>query len=440
MSATTAAAFTTVPHLTTALTGPLLTIETQMLSRQAEIEQWFRSQWLQTPAPFYASADLRNAGFKLAPVDTNLFPAGFNNLNPEFDSLCMHAFQSAAERVVPRSCGALLIPEDHTRNPFYWENVGRLLRIMELAGFKARVGTLDSDAKEPIAMTLSDGRVLQREPVHRVGAKIKVGDFSPCFVLLNNDLSAGMPAILQGITQPVVPPLALGWATRRKSQHFSHYEQVADEFAQLIGIDPWLINPFFRRCGKIDFQKREGEDCLAINVGELLLKIRDKYREFGINEKPFVFVKADSGTYGMNIMVAHSPDEVRDLNRKQRNKMARGKGGAQVTEVLVQEGVHTFETWKGAVAEPVVYMIDHFVVGGFYRVHTQRGPDENLNSPGMHFEPLAFADPCCQPDQCQGPDAYCNRFYAYGVVARLALLAASRELAQAQTETTVDAA
>jgi oxygen-independent coproporphyrinogen-3 oxidase len=25
--------------------------------------------------------DLRNAGFKLAPVDTNLFPAGFNNLN-----------------------------------------------------------------------------------------------------------------------------------------------------------------------------------------------------------------------------------------------------------------------------------------------------------------------------------------------------------------------
>ena len=30
------------------------------------------------------SVDLRNSGFKLAPVDTNLFPGGFNNLNPGF--------------------------------------------------------------------------------------------------------------------------------------------------------------------------------------------------------------------------------------------------------------------------------------------------------------------------------------------------------------------
>jgi glutamate--cysteine ligase len=96
---------------------------------------------------------------------------------------------------------------------------------------------------------------------------------------------------------------------------------------------------------------------------------------------------------------------------------------------MVQEGVYTFETWgaKNAVAEPVVYMIDHYVVGGFYRVHTERRPDENLNAPGMHFEPLAFAGPCCYPDLSQEPDANPNRFYAYGVIARLALLAAARE-------------
>ena len=73
------------------------------------------------------------------------------------------------------------------------------------------------------------------------------------------DLSAGLPAVLENISQPVVPPVALGWATRRKSQHFGIYDQVADEFAQLIDIDSWLINPLFRRCGQIDFQKREGE-------------------------------------------------------------------------------------------------------------------------------------------------------------------------------------
>jgi glutamate--cysteine ligase len=72
-------------------------------------------------------------------------------------------------------------------------------------------------------------------------------------------------------------------------------------------------------------------------------------------------------------------------------------------------------------------MMDRYVVGGFYRVHTGRGVDENLNAPGMHFVPLSF-ETACLPDHKVGPDAPPNRFYAYGVVARLALLAASREL------------
>jgi glutamate--cysteine ligase len=72
-------------------------------------------------------------------------------------------------------------------------------------------------------------------------------------------------------------------------------------------------------------------------------------------------------------------------------------------------------------------MIDHFVVGGFYRVHTSKGINENLNAPGAHFQPLAFAETCNSPDKTKEPDAFPNRFYAYGVVARLALLAAARE-------------
>lgn len=111
--------------------------------------------------------------------------------------------------------------------------------------------------------------------------------------------------------------------------------------------------------------------------------------------------------------------------------MAASKGGMATRRVILQEGVYTFETWgeAQAVAEPVVYTIDHYVVGGFYRVHTRRGPDENLNAPGMQFEPLAFAEPCTTPERHLAPDAQPNRFYAYGVIARLALLAAARELA-----------
>ena len=110
--------------------------------------------------------------------------------------------------------------------------------------------------------------------------------------------------------------------------------------------------------------------------------------------------------------------------------MATIKEGQKVTKALIQEGVYTNETWgsPATVAEPVVYLIDQNVVGGFYRVHPQRSTNENLNSPGMYFERLAFDECCISPDKEQSPDAHPNRFYSYGVIARLALLAAAREM------------
>ena len=419
-----------VPHLTTALTGPLLALEERFLERETRIEQWFHEKWLATPVPFYTSVDLRNAGFKLAPVDTNLFPAGFNNLNPAFHPLCVQALQAAVERLCPRAARILLIPENHTRNTFYWENIGALLMLLERAGYKVRIGSLLAGDALPPSITLASGRVIPLTPIVRTGDRVGVPDFNPCLVLLNNDLSAGPPAILQGLAQPVMPPLSLGWWNRLKSGHFTQYRQLAIEFGALNDIDPWLIDPIFRRCGQIDFQKREGEDCLARNVEEVLRLVGEKYQEYGITQKPFVIVKADAGTYGMGIMTVHHADEVRQLNRRQRNKMAVIKEGQTVQEVMVQEGVYTFETLgpEQAVAEPVVYMVDRFVVGGFYRLHGARGTDENLNAPGMQFQSLAFAECCTNPDGTQSPDSWPNRFYAYGVVARLALLAAACEL------------
>ncbi len=203
---------------------------------------------------------------------------------------------------------------------------------------------------------------------------------------------------------------------------------MAGDFARAMGIDPWLINPDFAVCGQINFQERQGEECLASNVDTVLTRVKAKYAQYGVKEQPFVIVKADAGTYGMGIMTVRDASEVKALNRKQRNKMAVVKEGLQVTEVIIQEGVHTYETIEGNVAEPVVYMIDRYVVGGFYRVNTERGRDENLNAPGMRFEPLAFDCGCTMPDHNCAPDDAPNRFFAYGVVARLALLAAAVEL------------
>ena len=428
-----------VPHLTTALTGPMLALEKRFLDAETTIERWLRGEWLAHSPPFYCSVNLRNSGFKLAPVDTNLFPGGFNNLNPAFLPLCVQAAMVAVEKVCPEAKNLLLIPENHTRNQFYLQNVARLAAILHHTGLNVRIGSLLPEITAPTTLALPDGQTLTLEPLKRFGTagqdgqgrRLGLDDFDPCAVLLNNDLSAGVPSILENLhEQFVIPPLHAGWHVRRKSRHFSAYQQVAREFAGMLDLDPWLLNPDFEVCGAINFQEKTGSECLAANVDTLLYRIRTKYKEYGIDSTPFVIVKADAGTYGMGIMTVKDASEVKDLNRRQRNKMAVVKEGLQVTEVIIQEGVPTCETVDEAVAEPVVYMIDRHVVGGFYRLNTQRGIDENLNAPGMQFKPLAFETGCTLPDSSQAPDAPPNRFYAYGVVARLALLAASRELEQ----------
>jgi glutamate--cysteine ligase len=422
-----------VPHLTVAHSAAPLKLEGLFRDRSAEIETWFRRQWLRTPAPFYCSVDLRNAGFKLAPVDTNLFPAGFNNLNPEFDALCVQALQSALERSCPSASNILLVPENHTRNKFYLENVATLQSLIQKAGYKVRIGSLIPGLGEPQKFTLDSGRELVLEPIQREDDRVFVEGFRPCAVLLNNDLSGGRPEILEGLAQPVIPPLGVGWSDRLKSEHFAIYQEVCEEFAQEIGTDPWFVNPLFRNCGQINFMKREGEECLAANVELLLEDIRAKYKEYGVSDEPFVIVKADAGTYGMGVMTVKSSEELRNLNRDARKKMAVTKEGKETTGAIIQEGVYTFEGWgdEKATAEPVVYMIDHFVVGGFYRVHGGRTNQENLNAPGSSFQMLAFEEPCTHPDMGCAADARPNRFFAYGVVARLALLAAARETAAA---------
>jgi glutamate--cysteine ligase len=431
-----AAHATAVPNFTMAHRSPTLAFESLLLSRSELIEAWFRKQFHRTPAPIYCSVDLRNAGYKLAPVDTNLFPAGFNNLNPAFEPLAVTALQAALEKIMPSACNIVLVPENHTRNLHYLEAVVRLRDLILKAGYSVRIGSISPQLTEPQTIALPSGKELQLQRLQRDGAEVFVTGFKPCMVLLHNDLSGGRPDILEGLSQPVVPHPKLGWSNRLKTQHFGHYQEVAEDFAELIGTDSWFFNPLFRNCGEINFAKREGEECLATNVDLLLGEIRAKYAQYGVTDKPFVIVKADAGTYGMGIMSVSSGEEIRNLNRDARKKMASAKEGKEVTGAIIQEGVYTFEHWQDAghempemTAEPVVYMIDRFVVGGFYRVHAGRSNTENLNAPGAQFRQLAFDNACNCPEPAAGPGAEPNRFYAYGVVARLALLAAARETA-----------
>jgi glutamate--cysteine ligase len=419
-----------VPHLVTALNGPINELEARVLESMPAIERWFRLEWMEHTPPFYTSVDIRNAGFKLAPVDTNLFPGGWNNLTEDMLPLAVQAAMAAIEKICPEAKNLLLIPENHTRNTFYLTNIARLRRIFSLAGLNVRLGSLDPAVNETRVFDLPDGEQVEVEPLVRTQRRLGLKNFDPCTILLNNDLSAGIPGMLEDLhEQYLLPPLHAGWAVRRKTNHFHSYEEVAKKFAKLLGMDPWLINPMYSRCGEVNFSEGAGLECVQSNVDALLGKVRRKYKEYGINEKPFVVVKADNGTYGMGIMTVRDAKELTDLNRRARNKMSVVKDGQEVTEVIIQEGVPTYERMNDAVAEPVVYMMDRYVVGGFYRVHADRGVDENLNAPGASFVPLAFAESHHLPRPGVKPGASApNRFYMYGVVARLAMLASSYEL------------
>lgn len=412
-----------VPNLTTSQTGSLLPIEAHILREVATIESWFRTEWSKTPAPLMSSVDLRHAGFKLAPVDTNLFPAGFNNLNPEFIPLCVQALQSCLGNHCQR---ILLLPENHTRNQFYLQSLTVLREILRNAGYQVRLGNLNSDLADDLIIETSDQDPLILEPVVRKGARIGLKDYDPCMIILNNDLSTGIPDILQNLEQSIEPIPQLGWATRLKSVHFRYYDEIVQEFAPLIHLDPWLINPIFSVATDVDFMAKTGIEYLSAEVEVVLQQIRERFSQTGRKDKPYVVVKADNGTYGMGIIVVHDAAEILNLNRKQRNKMAKIKGNQPVNRVMIQEGIYSFEKMAdGAVAEPVVYMVGQYVVGGFYRVHRNLGTNDILNTPGMHFEPLAFAQACNIP-KYPVQDGH-HRFYAYGVIARLAALAAARE-------------
>ena len=412
-----------VPHLITALNGPINDLEARVLESMPAIERWFRLEWMEHTPPFYTSVDLRNAGFKLAPVDTDLFPSAFNNLTNEMLPLAVQAAMAAIEKICPEAKNLLLVPKPRTADPFYLSSVQRLMQIFTQAGLNVRLGSLDAALKKPLKLLAPDGGEVILEPVVRARGRLGLKSFDPCTILLNSEMTSGVPEVLQGLHQQyLLPPLHAGATVRSKSRHFQSYEEVAKKFAKLLGMDPWLINPMHGHCGKVDFAGAAGLECVQTTAEALLTKVRRKYKEYGINEKPFVVVKADSGGAAAGIMTIRDAREITSLG-----SAASPVAGA--SDVIIQEGVPTYERMNDAVAEPVVYMVDRYVVGGFYRVHAQRGVDESLSTPGSRYVPLAFAESHQLPKPGARPGASApNRFYMYGVIGRLAMLAAAYEL------------
>ena len=389
-------------------------IHENIIEHHQKIEGWFRNQWLKYPAPFYSSIDIRNSGFKISPVDTNLFPAGFNNLNKDFESLYITAVKHSLDILKTKIDKILIIPEDHTRNEYYQNSLEYLSTLIQKAGYEVKVSKPG----------------INSSGFSNINSLLEYEGFVPDAILLNNDLSSGIPNFLDDVKQVILPSKNIGWTSRSKSEHFNYYSDVCRNFSKLLGIDSWLIEPEFRNCGEINFKTKQGEECLVYNAEKLFKLISEKYQKYNIDEKPYIIIKADSGTYGMGVISIDDISQIKNINRKQRNKMLSTKGNMNLDKVILQEGVYSFEEIKNtnSVAEPVIYSFSNFLIGGFYRAHESKANNENLNSPGMIFHPIPLNDICISPDMNLPIDSQINKYYVYGVIARLAILAAAKEL------------
>lgn len=394
-----------------------------------EIEKWFVDQWGKTPPPFYASVDLRYSGFKLCPIDTNLFPAGFNNIHPSFYKEAISAFQATIENNVPTAKKILIIAEGHTRNLYYLENLATLQNLLQQANYQVALANL-AIQETTVLHTIKKHRIVLH-PIRREASHLYVEDttkqkkFYPDLIVLNNDLTDHIPVTLDNLDQPITPVPQLGWKHRTKSHHFGFYSKIAKTFAEKMQFDPWLITPLFRNCGEVDFKNRVGEECMEQNIHTLTNQITIKYREHGIKEEPYLVVKADSGTYGMGVLMIKDDDDIALLNRKQRNEMTKTKSGKKITRVILQEGVPSVQYYglQHVSAETVCYHAGNQMIGVFYRTNERQTNTGNLNSPGMSFVPMPASADENAPMHCK------ECIYLYSVISRLAVLAASHEMA-----------
>ncbi len=406
-------------------------VETRIAKRWREIADWFEHHRQDSAVPLYTSVDIRHSGFKACIVDTNIFPSGFNNL-------CQRCFVSGPDlfrRYITEKFGSLerilIVPESYTRNLPYFSNLARICQLLKKAGYQVVVGSISPRLpRDPYQLDLPSGEGLTIHQARRQGAELTAGELSPELIILNNDLSEGVPEILQGLETPLAPPLEMGWYRRRKSDHFAIHHRLMEEFCSVIDYDPWRLVPYTDKESGIDFKTKEGLERMAEKVEAMLDKIKERYRQYDIQEEPYVFIKNNAGTFGMAITTATRGEQVANLTHKERTKMQKGKGGVPVDEVIIQEGVPTRDLFGKCYVEPVIYLMGGQVVGGFLRENCRVSPRDNFNSLGM-----TFTRPCLHGLEEDEVTKRCQRVaqpdyfpMIYDILSRIAALAVGYEI------------
>lgn len=99
-----------------------------------EINQWIDKEQSMLTQPLTSSVDVRESKSKFAPVDHNMYPAGFNNLCSKDLLHCADRFKEAFNQINPKIKRIGLLPESHTKNKYYLDHLHKLKSTIEMAG------------------------------------------------------------------------------------------------------------------------------------------------------------------------------------------------------------------------------------------------------------------------------------------------------------------
>lgn len=381
-----------------------------------EINKYIDQELTQINPPFYNSVDIRESKNKYAPVDNNIYPAGFNNICLLDLDETAYQIKNFHESKKLRTDNWAILIESHTKNTFYLDNIFYLKKAIKESGVKniffiSLENDLFSEENKLLLESFSKFDIeihLAEIKDHQFFVKnIKIDN-----VILNNDQSKQIEINWNKILTPVFPSPELGWYQRQKITHFEKYFEVAEKFCGHFNMDPDLICAKFKALHDIDFSTKESFDKLEKEVDDLKSQLSP-------NQK--IFLKASKGTYGMGIQVVNDGSDVNKMNRKVRNKMDIGKNKIKFTDILIQEGIDTIIQYDNMPAEVTIYLINGKSVGGFMRANSEKDHQSNLNSKGMVFKKF------CISEIRQNQD-YLIKEAVYSVIARLSTIAAGLEL------------
>ena len=351
-------------------------------NNRQRLTEWFALKRSELKMPIYGSVDVRDSGFKIAVVDANHFPAGFNNVPQSERGTLAKLMKTHIERDHPGSKHVHLYPEMHTRNQAYVENLRTLKEILNLAGYDVTVGSPELSEFGSLA-GITGPLCLTRTGIDYDGKLQVEGKGRPDMVLLNNDLTKG---VLPGLdVKSVSPPVEMGWHRRRKSEHFAALDIYVAEVSEMLQLDPWMLKPLWFVSEEKCLERNTCMVELAAEIDHFIAQIQAKYDEYGVADEPVVYVKNDRGTYGLGILVISEGKQLLNLSKRKLHKLTYGKGGALAEDFLIQEGVPTALELNGSPVEPVVYLVDGEAASWFYRYNPKRDRIGNLNSPSAQF-------------------------------------------------------